>query len=283
MYCSKCGKSIDDTSVFCVHCGEKISRIIENTDSTEKTVENEIIDSCKEDVASINASNSISVKQFPKKILLIGKILAIIGVAVFLACILYERLVYGWVFLFLDISDFTSILYIICTVLTVLGVIGIVVGLVFTNKMKQLQKKSLVFPMVLIVLALVSSTTVIADCVKSVRDSKATSEYSSSSSSYEMDHSTYCLLYIKISNIKVTHSGNYAYITGKVTNNGNYKIRYVKVKAACKDLRGNTIDTDWTYAVDSSWLDPGESKTFEMMVKDIGNDIKTAIVTVVYD
>ena len=98
-----------------------------------------------------------------------------------------------------------------------------------------------------------------------------------------MDHATYCYLYIKVSNVKVTHSGNYAYISGTVTNTGTYQVKYVKVRAACKDYRGNIIDTDWTYAVDSSWLNPGESKKFEMMVKDTGNDISTASVTVVYE
>ncbi len=98
-----------------------------------------------------------------------------------------------------------------------------------------------------------------------------------------MDHATYCLLYMKVSNVKVTHNGNYAYISGTITNTGTYQIKYVKVRAQCKDYRGNVIDTDWTYAVDSSWLNPGESKKFEMMVKDTGKDISTATVTVVYD
>ena len=91
------------------------------------------------------------------------------------------------------------------------------------------------------------------------------------------------MLYLKITNVSVKHSGNYAYISGTITNTGSYQIKYVKVRAACLDYRGNVVDTDWTYAVDSSWLNPGESKKFEMMVKDSGNDIRTANVTVVYD
>ncbi|MBQ6331350.1 MAG: hypothetical protein IJI34_01105 [Clostridia bacterium] len=57
----------------------------------------------------------------------------------------------------------------------------------------------------------------------------------------------------------------------------------MKVKAALKDSSGATIDTDWTYAVDSSWLDPGESKNFEMMIKDEDGKIKSAVVRVVTD
>lgn len=113
--------------------------------------------------------------------------------------------------------------------------------------------------------------------------SSYSSSYSSSSSSDDMTHSRYCLLYMKISDVKVTHSRNYAYCSGTITNTGTYSVKYVKVKAALKDSSGSTIDTDWTYAVDSSWLDPGESKSFEMMIKDENGKIKTAVVTVVTD
>ena len=118
-----------------------------------------------------------------------------------------------------------------------------------------------------------------------IKNKKKNAKKSSSSSagytySYEMDHSTYCLLYMKVSDVSVSHSSNYAYISGTITNNGTSSVRYVKVKAACKDSSGKVIDTDWTYAVDSSWLDPGESKSFEMMVKDTNKEIRTASVTV---
>jgi hypothetical protein len=102
---------------------------------------------------------------------------------------------------------------------------------------------------------------------------------SSYSSSDEMSHSTYCMLYMSITDVQVKHERNYTYVSGKVTNNGTYSIKYVKVKAACKDYSGNVIDTDWTYAVDSAWLEPGESKTFEMMIRDEYGSIKTATVT----
>ena len=109
------------------------------------------------------------------------------------------------------------------------------------------------------------------------------SNSSSATSTYEMDHATYCAVYMKVSDVNVTHSGSYAYVKGTITNNGSYQIKFVKVKASCLDSSGNVIDTDWTYAVDSSWLDPGESNTFEMMVKDENSRIKDAKVTVEYD
>lgn len=120
-------------------------------------------------------------------------------------------------------------------------------------------------------------------CKSSSGSGKTGSSSSSYSSTNEMSHSTYCLLYMSISNVKVTHKGNYAYCSGTITNTGTYSVKYVKVKAALKDASGNTIDTDWTYAVDSTWLDPGESKSFEMMIKDEDGKIKKAVVTVIAD
>lgn len=106
---------------------------------------------------------------------------------------------------------------------------------------------------------------------------------SSNSGGASMDHDTYCMLYMKISNVKVKHDGNYTYCTGTITNTGTYNIKYVKVKASCKDRYGTVIDTDWTYAVDSSWLEPGESNNFEMMIRDESGKIKTCDVSILYD
>ncbi len=109
----------------------------------------------------------------------------------------------------------------------------------------------------------------------------SSSSTSYSSSSAQMDHALYCMLYMTVSDVKVKHERDYTYISGTITNDGTYQIKYVKVKAACKDRSGTVIDTDWTYAVDSSWLDPGESNTFEMMVRDEEGRIKDADVSVV--
>lgn len=122
-----------------------------------------------------------------------------------------------------------------------------------------------------------------ASSKSSSSSSSSSSSYSSGSSSVEMDHSTYCLLYMKVSDVEVTHKHNYTYVSGSITNNGDYRIKFVKVKASCKDASGKVVDTDWTYAVDSSWLEPGESNTFEMMIKDEDAKIKKADVSVVLD
>lgn len=140
------------------------------------------------------------------------------------------------------------------------------------------KKRTIIIVMILLVVAGIGVSVLIKN--KSEKAKKSSS--SSDAYSYEMDHSTYCLLYMKVSDVRVSHSGNYAYISGTITNNGTSSIRYVKVKASCENSSGKVIDTDWTYAVDSSWLDPGESKSFEMMVKDTNKEIRTASVTVEY-
>ena len=140
-----------------------------------------------------------------------------------------------------------------------------------------------------ILLALVMALS-LAAC-GSGNESKNTYDYNSPRSSYntqkaqtyELDHASYCMLYMKISNVTVTHKRNYTYVNGTITNTGTYQIKYVKVKAACKDYLGTVIDTDWTYAVDSTWLAPGESKQFEMMIKDEMYKIKKADVTIIYE
>ena len=92
--------------------------------------------------------------------------------------------------------------------------------------------------------------------------------------------STYC----KISGVTVTHERNYTYIKGTIKNTSSTTdYRYVKVKASCKNSSGKVIDTDWCYAIDSAWLEPGESKSFEMMVKDENGQIRSATVTIMSD
>ena len=71
---------------------------------------------------------------------------------------------------------------------------------------------------------------------------------------------------LSISNLHLTSNSSYKVCTGTVTNSGNMYATYVKVKASFKDSSGNVLDTDWTYAVGSEKLSPGESKTFRLSV-----------------
>ena len=144
-------------------------------------------------------------------------------------------------------------------------------------------KKRIAFVCLLIMIAVIATVIVIVVSGKSRNNGSADSPSNSSSTDYEMSHETYCLLYLDVSDVKVKHDGNYTYVSGKLNNNGSYSIKYVKVKAVCKDYSGGIVDTDWTYAVGSTWLEPGECVSFEMMIKDTDYKIKTADVSVVWD
>lgn len=88
---------------------------------------------------------------------------------------------------------------------------------------------------------------------------------------------------LKLSNLRLTSNSSYTKVTGTITNKGSHTYKYVKVKGAFEDYSGSVIDTDWTYAVGSEGLSPGESKTFTMSVtKDYR--IKDCTVTIIdYD
>ena len=70
-----------------------------------------------------------------------------------------------------------------------------------------------------------------------------------------------------ISNISLSNDSYFTTVSGIITNRGYTNVSYVKIKGLFVNESGITIDTDWTYAVDSVELAPGESKKWEMMVK----------------
>lgn len=83
-------------------------------------------------------------------------------------------------------------------------------------------------------------------------------EYDSSATNASAD--------LKFSNISVDTNSSYTVCTGKITNNGSRIYTFVEVKGAFKDKNGEVVDTDWTYAVGSEGLAPGESATFRLSV-----------------
>ena len=60
---------------------------------------------------------------------------------------------------------------------------------------------------------------------------------------------------------------SYMEIEGKVRNNGNRKVDYVKVGVEWLDKNGKVVDTDWTYAVSSEGLRPGGAKSFRVSTR----------------
>lgn len=71
---------------------------------------------------------------------------------------------------------------------------------------------------------------------------------------------------LEFSSIRLSSSSSYTVATGTVTNTGSHTYKFVKIKGAFEDSNGTVIDTDWTYAVGSEGLAPGESKSFRLSV-----------------
>ncbi len=69
-----------------------------------------------------------------------------------------------------------------------------------------------------------------------------------------------------ISDISLIDNSLYTVASGTITNRGYTNVSFVKIKGIFVSASGRTIDTDWTYAVDSVGLAPGESKKWEMSV-----------------
>lgn len=280
MHCSKCGKEIDNNSVFCQFCGNRISPS-EGSNSSENQYE-EALSNIEVESPTVPTGKFDFIMSIIHKY---GKLVSIIGIVGFLLITVVGLIGYGEVY-FYNGYGFTKILSTICLVLLILGTLLIIADNVLPILLKKescpkVTKKQKIFSICTVVISIIFSVILITNAVDNKPSN--TSSKSSSASSYEMTHDVYCMLYMKISNVKIKHSGSYTYVSGTITNNGSYRIKYVKVKAVCKGYSGQIIDTDWTYAVDSSWLDPGESKTFEMMIKDTNNQIKTADVSVIYE
>ena len=88
---------------------------------------------------------------------------------------------------------------------------------------------------------------------------------------------------LKFSNIELSHNSVSTYCTGMVTNNGNRTYTFVEVKGVFKNYSGNVLDTDWTYAVGSEGLAPGESTTFRISVDRNSNISKCSVEILEYD
>lgn len=68
------------------------------------------------------------------------------------------------------------------------------------------------------------------------------------------------------SDIDVSKNSSYTVCTATITNNGRKTYTFIEVKGKFKDSSGTILDTDWTYAVGSEGLAPGESATFRLSV-----------------
>lgn len=90
--------------------------------------------------------------------------------------------------------------------------------------------------------------------------------------------------YLKLSNVNLSDSSSYNYCSGliSISNSSPYKYHYIKVKASFLNKNGTVIDTDWTYAIGSEWLEPGESSKLKLSVEKDYN-ISKCVVTIMED
>lgn len=88
---------------------------------------------------------------------------------------------------------------------------------------------------------------------------------------------------IAFSNISITSNSSYTICTATVTNNGKRTYTFVEVKGKFKNSSGTVLDTDWTYAVGSEELAPGESVSIRLSVKKDSKITKCDLEIVDYD
>jgi len=278
MFCKFCGENIEDNSVFCSKCGAKLNA----EDETEKIIEKDV------------DSSEISIEKKPSRFLSIMQkiifgciITGIVGATSFLVTILVGLIGYGEVYLF-DGYYFTKVLTIINIVLMLIGASAVIVKCVLNlafkigNFPKTIIKRILVISLAVICVGF--SVWGFIDCSNTAYD-YYDDDYSSGGSysgGYETTVSKYIGLSLSVTEIET--SGSYVYVYCSIKNvSRSYgtatKYRYVKVKATFKDRYGSVLDTDWTYAVDSSWLNPGETKTFYYMVRN--TSVKSATLSII--
>ena len=313
MYCQNCGQQLSENAKFCANCGTRVDTTeaitntevinnaegIQDTNTTEATIEQNIENDMENHTenAEFNEATEIdppveeneSRKKFNRvlsKIFSGSIISAAIGAILFLGIVLVSLIGWGKVYLF-DGYDFTAALASISMIFMLLGftisvasgILGIIGKYDFINKYKT--KRNKIIGAILLVACIGFSIWGLIDYDDSQSSSTGSSGGSYSGGSYNNNYSSGLPkssgLNVKVD--RITTSGSYTYVYCTIKNvSSNYNLatryRYVKVKAQFKNYSGQIVDTDWTYAVDSTWLEPGESKTFYFMVKN--TNIKSA-------
>lgn len=287
-YCSCCGVQLSDDCKFCYKCGSEVKENELNENPASSEIYNDQIEDQKE------VSNSISTNRFKDlynkvadKLFLGGFLSAAFGTILFVSIILISLIGWGEVYLYGG-YDFTARLTTISLIFMLLGLIVLTCVFLFNLKFKSIKlltKKSFIALSIILIISCIGLS--VWGVIDYANEQDSGSYYGNGS--HSGDYNDYYSsgidksvgLSLKVDNIK--KSGNYTYVYCTVTNvSSKYvatRYRYVKVKALFKNYSGSIVDTEWTYAVDSAWLEPGESKSFYYMVQN--TDIKSATLSFV--
>ena len=297
MFCKNCGFKLSDDGKFCPSCGTKIDEISQANEDVIKTPAEETtrveeyitVDNIEQPPKSQNKYVELYNK-LSNKVFVGGFVSVAFGAILFLGIVLVSLIGWGDVYLYGG-YDYVATLTTISIVFMLLGFAVITPLFVINLKLKAFEpikflgiKVVSALTLVLIVLSVGLSTWGFIDYANE-KDSGSSSSSSSSGGGYGGSYNSgtdkRIGLSLKVDSIKV--SGSYTYVYCTVTNvSSKYvatRYRYVKVKAQFKNYSGSIVDTDSTYAVDSTWLEPGESKTFYYMVKN--TNIKSATLSFV--
>lgn len=288
MFCKNCGTQLSDDSKFCFNCGYKTEDANSNESIESKEIDNRQVET-ESDTTNLSSTNRLKevYNKISDKLFLGGFVSAAFGTILFVGIILVSFVGWGEVYLYGG-YDFTSVLTTISLIFMLLGFVVLSIVSIINLKLKSIKKLTkkvfISLTIVLLVLCVAFSTWGFIDYANE-QDSGSSYGDGSYHGSYNDNYSSgidkRIGLSLKVDSIKT--SGSYTYVYCTVTNvSSKYiatKYRYVKVKAQFKNYSGSIVDTDWTYAVDSTWLEPGESKTFYYMVKN--TNIKSAILSFV--
>lgn len=283
MFCKNCGTQLSDNSKFCYNCGYKTEDANSNESIESIEVDNNQVEAERE-INNPSSTNRLKVvyNKISDKLFLGGFVSAAFGTILFIGIILVSLIGWGKVYLYGG-YDFTSVLTTISLIFMLLGFVVLSIISIINLKLKFINKLTkkvfIILTIVLLVLCVVFSAWGFIDYTNE-QDSGSSYGDGSYSGSYNDYYSSgidkSIGLSLKVDRIKT--SGSYTYVYCTVTNVSSIYVatryRYVKVKALFKNYSGSIVDTDWTYAVDSTWLEPGESKTFYYMVQN--TNIKSA-------
>lgn len=249
MICPECGEQLSDNAVCCWYCGKRVDSSQVQKEEAPATV------------PTIQyAEETISEK--------LGVPLTVLGIAIFAVIAVIGLLVYGEIYFY----NGYAITGWLCTISMILMIVGAIMMVVTIASGTEISEKEQSQNSVLLILAAVFTLILIINffSTKSTPSSSPSTDHNSSASSHqssnEMSAYAYALTYLKTSNVKIEHNSSYTVCTGTIKNTGTYTIRYVKIKGAFATYSGTVQDTDWTYAVGSEGLAPGESTSFYMSV-----------------